>query len=173
MDHKTQSPGRCIRFVVPALAGLRRGRKHSPTASRPNRGRAATSRQGAWPARRLRQRVTSRCVATALETREARAGTTSVSLARTAAAIKAYDEQSKKFDTLFDAPKLRNEDVEKEWLALEEKAKAVGHAFGLDTAHTNNMETCERCVRPDAWLRKKVADWENSLASSKKARLAK
>ena len=38
--------------------------------------------------------------------------------------------------------------------------KAVGHAFGLDTADRNRMSTCEGCVRPGPWLRRLVADWE-------------
>lgn len=30
--------------------------------------------------------------------------------------------------------------------------QAVGHAFGLDTADRNAMDTCEGCVRPGPWL---------------------
>jgi hypothetical protein len=35
--------------------------------------------------------------------------------------------------------------------------RAVGHAFGLDTAAFNSMSTCEGCVRPGPWLRNLIA----------------
>lgn len=35
-------------------------------------------------------------------------------------------------------------------------AHAVGEAFGHDTADRNNFETCQKCVRPDVWLRNLV-----------------
>jgi len=40
------------------------------------------------------------------------------------------------------------------------RGQEVGHAFGLDTADRNSLETCEMCVRPDAWLRKIVQEWK-------------
>jgi hypothetical protein len=49
------------------------------------------------------------------------------------------------------------------WKAVAIEArlgKAVGHAFGLDTADRNALDTCEACVRPGPWLRKLVTEWE-------------
>ena len=42
---------------------------------------------------------------------------------------------------------------------LDQKAAAVGHAFGLDTASINALDTCEACIRPGPWVRKLVSDW--------------
>ena len=36
--------------------------------------------------------------------------------------------------------------------------KAVGHAFGLDTADRNRMATCEGLVRPGPWLRRIIQE---------------
>lgn len=42
--------------------------------------------------------------------------------------------------------------------------RAVGHAFGLDTADRNALDTCEGCVRPGPWLRRIIGQWEASRA---------
>jgi len=46
-----------------------------------------------------------------------------------------------------------NEAVYAEMAEEERLGELVGIAFGLDTAHTNNFNTCKDHVRPDAWLR--------------------
>lgn len=48
-------------------------------------------------------------------------------LTRTAEALRRYDEADDKTDEL---------------------AEAVGIAYGLDTAHVNDFETCRACIRP-------------------------
>jgi hypothetical protein len=43
-------------------------------------------------------------------------------------------------------------------VAIEERlGRAVGRAFGLDTADRNSVSTCEGCVRPGFWLRNLLA----------------
>ena len=68
-----------------------------------------------------------------------------LNLKRTTEAIERYDKLSDKFDKAIDN---RDEDF---WGILEElelAEKEVGHAYGLDTAHINDMGTCEQCVKP-------------------------
>jgi len=66
-----------------------------------------------------------------------------MNLARTKAAIEAYDAEAAQpmpepFGEAWD--KLNRED---------RLAEAAGEAYGLDTAHINNLATCKACVRPD------------------------
>jgi len=66
-------------------------------------------------------------------------------LARTATALAAYDA--------YDASEpwracQTNGDVYAMEARFARLAKAVGHAFGLDTADRNAMDTCEGCVLP-------------------------
>lgn len=80
-------------------------------------------------------------------------------LTRTEAALSEYDA----FDRDFKAEGSQAE-VIAAFDQLESKARAVGHAFGLDTADRNNLLTCERCVRPgfagsDSFVRRMVAKW--------------
>lgn len=81
-----------------------------------------------------------------------------LSLARTAEAIRVYDG----YNTTFDS----NARVDKclQWFdGLKLLGMAVGQAFGLDTADRNSMDTCKQCVRPDKWLRDIVGKWEDSV----------
>lgn len=86
-------------------------------------------------------------------------------LSRTKAAIEAYDAHDKTWRegfTLFQA---------KVWFEEKDRlAKAVGIAYGHDTADRNSMDTCEHCVRPgfkskyggdgDSFVRRMVKQWE-------------
>jgi hypothetical protein len=91
----------------------------------------------------------------------------SPNLSRTAAAIEAYDA----FDATYDALTPLNNETVLAWFAkLEEMGKAVGHAFGLDTADRNSLSTCEGCIRPGhkvpgpgcelSFVRRMVAKWQ-------------
>jgi hypothetical protein len=79
-------------------------------------------------------------------------------LDRTVKALKAYDAY--KFD--WDAD---NEGLLRQINEHDALAKAVGTAFGLDTADRNNMKDCEDHVRPgicpstDSFIRRMVALW--------------
>lgn len=95
-------------------------------------------------------------------------------LSRTKAAIEAYDA----FDATFDEMK-RNNDAVMAWFArLEELGKAVGIAFGLDTADRNNPDTCKQCIRPGhkvpgpgeelSFVRRMVAQWEAQNSAGRK-----
>jgi len=66
-------------------------------------------------------------------------------LTRTALAIAAYDEFDSRFDEVVNMNTLHAvEALEK----LEKLGWEVGHAFGLDTADRNSIQTCEQCIRP-------------------------
>ena len=55
------------------------------------------------------------------------------------------------------------------FLKLEAVGKKAGHAFGLDTADRNALDTCERCIRPnDPTLRRWVAERKASQTTSPK-----
>jgi hypothetical protein len=52
------------------------------------------------------------------------------------------------------------------WAHMNEEdrlARAVGHAFWLDTSDRNSRATCEGCVRPNPWLRNLVAKYGNEV----------
>lgn len=75
---------------------------------------------------------------------------------RTRAAIAEYDECKARWDALLAS----GASVGKLYAHMNEEdrlAQAVGHAFGLDTSDINALDTCEACVRPDAGLRRMVA----------------
>jgi hypothetical protein len=86
-------------------------------------------------------------------------------LSRTKAALEVYDA----FDSEFDAEGSQD-DVLAEFAELERFGKAVGRAFGLDTADRNNVDDCERCIRPGnkvppagmqlSFVRRMVERWE-------------
>lgn len=82
-----------------------------------------------------------------------------LTLTHTKAALAEYDACKAKWDALqaSDAP------FGVLWAHLNEEdrlARAVGHAFWLDTADRNSRSNCEGCVRPgDPWLRNLVAKY--------------
>jgi hypothetical protein len=65
-------------------------------------------------------------------------------LSRTEAAIAAYDE----FNESFNVDGMSQDEVLVEFNKLESLGRAVGVAFGLDTADRNNPETCAQTIRP-------------------------
>lgn len=85
-------------------------------------------------------------------------------LSRTEEALAAYDVYVSSFDarmgSLLDECG-NTEEVNARVLALfdelDEMARAVGHAFGIDTSDRNSVDTCRACVRPGPWLRELVA----------------
>jgi len=92
-------------------------------------------------------------------------------LTRTVKAIEEHDAYKAEFCDAVD----RNDstdDLGKMVEKLEVLAKAVGHAYGLDTADRNDMDTCEGCVRPGpavpgpgceiSFVRRMVAQWFQS-----------
>ena len=63
-------------------------------------------------------------------------------LERTRRALAAFDAED---------AKPMPEDFTEAWRKLgreDRLARAVGRAYGEDTAHINNLKTCEACVRP-------------------------
>lgn len=70
---------------------------------------------------------------------------TMTSLARTAKAIRRYDEIDAEAD---DAQHTPNAILIPIMERLEEAAVYVGRIFGEETAGINNPETCAQCVRP-------------------------
>lgn len=92
-------------------------------------------------------------------------------LTRTARAIEKYDEYDAKFGSAVDRwHKDRRINLEKMVGKLDDMGKAVGHAFGLDTADRNAMDTCEGHIRPGpkvpgpgcelSFVRRMVAQWK-------------
>lgn len=74
---------------------------------------------------------------------------------RTKKALAAYEEAAKKgWEALLRNPDPTDEQVFALEALLDEMARDVGRAFGLDTSNFNDMETCEACVRPGPWLRR-------------------
>ena len=87
-------------------------------------------------------------------------------LARTAAAIDAYD-------VYVEGPEYQADPAGKAIRKSEELARAVGEAFGHDTADRNNFENCAELVRPGSrvppggdadlsFVRRAVATWKES-----------
>ena|SRR5271157_1535205 len=97
-------------------------------------------------------------------------------LARTALAIKKYDAYKTKFCDAVDQASAIDKamntvtDLKKMIEKLEILAQAVGHAYGLDTADRNDMDTCEGHIRPGpavpgpgfelSFVRRMVAQWK-------------
>lgn len=73
---------------------------------------------------------------------------TARNLARTAAAIEAYDRVDVEVTALLEGDDLTNAGVLEAVAKLEAAGEAVGVAFGEDTSDINSMETCRACVRP-------------------------
>lgn len=68
-------------------------------------------------------------------------------LTRTAAALYAYDAEA-----CLPLP----DDFKQAWAKINRKdqlAREVGRAYGLDTAHINNVAVCEALIRPGNLLR--------------------
>ena len=82
------------------------------------------------------------------------------SLLRTHRALLKYDRYNATFEAFLDDPRLDDKKVEKWFAGLEVERKAVGHAFGLDTADRNSMDTCERHIQADD-VRGLVAKWKS------------
>jgi hypothetical protein len=91
-------------------------------------------------------------------------------LSRTAKAIEEHDAYKIEFADAIDNGKGKALDLLKVVSKFEALAKAVGHAYGLDTADRNAMDTCENHVRPGpevpgpgceiSFVRKMVAQWK-------------
>lgn len=95
--------------------------------------------------------------------------TAALDLARTSAALAAYDIVDAGVAELLETDELTDELIEKALALLEEAGEAVGAAFGEDTSDRNSVETCRGCVRPGpaepapgaelSFVRRLVAEW--------------
>ena len=65
-------------------------------------------------------------------------------LARTSAALDAYDE----LDASLDFSKINHSQAEAAFAKIEKAAEAVGIAFGEDTKDRNNPDDCRKLIRP-------------------------
>jgi hypothetical protein len=91
-------------------------------------------------------------------------------LSRTEAALSEYDA----FDSTFKAEGSQDK-VIAAFAALESRARAVGRAYGLETADRNNVSTCEMVIRPGpavpgpgctlSFVRRMVAQWKQQTYS--------
>ena len=82
-------------------------------------------------------------------------------LKRTSDALAFYDRLSHQFN------KCSNANIVAMFNKLEDAGKRVGHAFGLDTADRNALDTCEQVIRPCPWIRQIVAEWKASQTLAK------
>lgn len=90
------------------------------------------------------------------------------SLARTSAAIEAYDM----FDASLNFDGMTQEQVQAGFAELERLGQAVGEAFGLDTADRNSVNTCREVIRPGhkipgpgcelSYVRRMVNKWRDT-----------
>jgi hypothetical protein len=97
-------------------------------------------------------------------------------LRRTRDAIAAYDEADARFrdPALWENGGPSTGEASRLLAELEQLGEAVGIAYGEDTKDINDPDTCRQCVRPGpatpplgetrpSFVRRMVADWENSL----------
>ena len=99
--------------------------------------------------------------------------TAALNLARTSAALAAYDSVDGEVTTYLDGH-VTGEGVLRIFKELELAGEAVGVAFGEDTSDRNSMETCRGCVRPAvpspgmglSFVRRMVAEWRSANPSS-------
>lgn len=90
-----------------------------------------------------------------------------LSLARTKIAVDAYDAADRAYQAAVDAgPSGTTKEDDREYnrktdellKAIDVAGQKVGEAFADDTADRNSRGTA-MLVRPDAWLRRQIAQW--------------